>query len=254
MKTRAGKFYNFLVIIYGINPVLEYLRGTGQKPQRILVSEGRSLPSELRSAIEAAGLRLENVPRGRLDRLTGTKKHQGIVAIIPPIEYMPPEEFLGLLVEKRGVGLILHDIEDPGNIGAIIRTAEFLGAVGVAISGAHTPGVTDVSVKSSAGAVFHLPVCRLGNPKVFIKEFRAVGGWVAGVELGGQDIVLADPPLPIVLVLGSEGRGLPEKLREKCDFILTISGRGKTGSLNVSVAGAIALWALLSKNSSLGSH
>lgn len=246
MKTRPGNFYNFPVIIYGINPVLECLRGPGQKPQRILVAEGRRLPPDLRSAIEGAGLRPETVPRGRLDRLSGTKKHQGVVAIVPPVEYMPQEAFLGLVVEKKGVGLVLHDIEDPGNIGAIMRTAEFLGAVGVVISGAHTPGITEVSVKASAGAVFHLPACRLGNPKGFLKEFKGAGGWVAGVELRGQDIVSVDLPRPLLLILGSEGRGLPEKLREKCDFILTIPGQGRTGSLNVAAAGAIALWAAMS--------
>ncbi len=234
------------MIIYGINPVLEYLRGSGQRPERILVAEGRRLPPELRSAVDGAGLRPEIVPRGRLDRVSGTKKHQGVVAIIPPVEYMGPEAFLGLLVEKRGVGLLLHDIEDPGNIGAIIRTAEFLGATGVAISGAHTPGVTETTVKASAGAVFHLPVCRLGNPKGFIKDFKGVGGWVAGVDLRGQDIASADLPRPLLLILGSEGRGLPEKLREKCDFLLTIPGQGRTGSLNVSAAGAIALWVAIS--------
>jgi len=238
--------YNFRVIVYGINPVLECLRSSGPKPQRILVAEGRKLPPELRSAIEGAGLRPETVPRGRLDRLSGTKKHQGIVAIIPPVEYMQEEAFLGLLVEKRGVGLVLHDIEDPGNIGALIRTAEFLGAVGVAISGAHTPGITEVSVKASAGAAFHLPLCRLGNPKGFLREFKAMGGWVAGVELCGRDILSVDLPRPLLLILGSEARGLPEKLLEKCDFILSIPGRGKTGSLNVAAAGAIALWTAIS--------
>jgi len=234
------------VIIYGINPVLECLRNPGRKPERILVAEGRRLPPELRSAIDEAGIRLEAVPRGRLDRLSGTKKHQGIVAIIPPIEYMPPEAFLALLIEKKGVGILLHDIEDPGNIGAIIRTAEFLGVAGVAISGAHTPGITEASVKASAGAVFHLPLCRLGNPKGFLRKFKERGGWVAGVELGGDDILSAVLPRPLFLVLGSEGRGLPEKLVEKCDFVLTIPSRGKTGSLNVAAAGAIALWTVIS--------
>ncbi|MEO0146492.1 MAG: 23S rRNA (guanosine(2251)-2'-O)-methyltransferase RlmB [candidate division WOR-3 bacterium] len=234
------------MIIYGINPVLEYLRSHANPPQRVLVAEGRRLPPELRSAIESMGLRIESVPRGRLDRLSGTKKHQGVILIIPPIDYMSPEAFLGLMTESRGVGLLLHDVEDPGNIGAIIRTAEFLGAVGVIVSGAHSPGITEAGVKASAGAAFHLPICRLGNPKGFIREFKAKGGWVAGLELGGEDLRVIKLPRPLLLILGSEGKGIPEKLRQKCDFILTIPRKGKTGSLNVSAAAAIALWTVLS--------
>ncbi len=233
-------------MIYGVNPVLEALRDPS-RVEKVLLAEGRRVPPEVMEAIRAAGVRWEVVPRKRLDKLAGGGKHQGIAAVISEAGYEPADAFLKRLLESKGFAPLLYNAQDPHNIGAVARTSLFLGASGLILAGQRTPGITPGAVKASAGALLSLPVLRLRNPKNFLKEFKDKGGWVLAVELGGQDISRIKLARPLILLLGSEGEGLPKKLVEAADWVAEIPGGG-VGSLNLSVAAAITMWEVKRRN------
>jgi len=205
--------------IYGRRPVAEAERGR----RRVL----RKWTSDDTDAAE-------------LTRLAGSPDHQGIVAEVEPYPYADPGS---LLREPDGLVVALDQIQDPHNLGAVCRSAEVAGASGVVIPERRAAGVTAAVCKASAGAVEHLPVARVRNLADWLAEARDAGAWIYGAD-AEADATYADTDLTgkVVLVLGSEGKGLRPRVASGCDLLLSIPVRGRVGSLNVSTAAAVLLF------------
>ncbi|MCL5958909.1 MAG: 23S rRNA (guanosine(2251)-2'-O)-methyltransferase RlmB [Chloroflexi bacterium] len=233
-------------IIWGRNPVHESLRA-GRAIKRILLAKGTK-PSgvvEILQQAKARAIRVEYVDRQRLDHLAGTPKHQGIVAEVPPFQYSNLADILSL-AQSRGeypLILILDSLQDPQNLGTLIRTAEAAGAHGVVIPEHRAVGVTPTVVKASAGAIEHLLVAQVTNLARAIEELKEAGVWVVGIDMDGrQAFDEIDWNLPAALVVGAEGKGLGRLVKEKCDLVVRIPMRGQVSSLNAAVAGSIVLY------------
>lgn len=199
---------------------------------------------ELEEAARKAGLRLEWTSRIELDQAAGTTSHQGVAAELPDVDWADPADALELAADRgeRPLLVLLDGITDPRNFGAIIRSAEVLGAHGVVVEERRSPPLSAVVVKTSAGATAHLPVCRTKNLPRLIDELKEQNVWVYGAAgEGSASLAHLDFDRPLALVIGSEGEGLRRLVREKCDEIVSIPSRGKVRSLNASVAAAILI-------------
>jgi 23S rRNA (guanosine2251-2'-O)-methyltransferase len=241
--------------IYGVLPVLEALRAGARRVDRIVIAEG-ARDARLRKVIEAArqgGVPVRREPRVALDRLTNNSNHQGVVAVASVATYSDAVSLLNL-VSPTTIFILLDGIEDPHNLGAIIRTAECGGATAVIVPERRAAHISDVVAKTSAGAVEHLPVARVTNLASFIEALKEHNVWVVGVE-GSGSITYTDFDYrgALALVFGGEGRGLHRLVRERCDAVVSIPMRGKVSSLNVSVAVGVVLFEALKQRSRLKS-
>jgi 23S rRNA (guanosine2251-2'-O)-methyltransferase len=232
-------------------PVLEALRAGARRIDRIVIAEG-ARDARLRKVIEAArqaGVPVRREPRVALDRLTSTANHQGVVAVASGATYSDAVSLLNL-VSPATIFILLDGIEDPHNLGAIIRTAECGGATAVIVPERRAAHITDAVAKTSAGAVEHLPVARVTNLASFIEELKERNVWVVGVESSGAMVYTDfDYRGALALVFGGEGRGLHRLVRERCDAVVSIPMRGKVSSLNVSVAVGVVLFEALKQRS-----
>lgn len=236
-------------VIYGKNPILEALR-SGRELNKIWVAEG-SKPQAVQSIYDEAkqrGIIVSQVPRAKLDQIAETKNHQGVVAFIAAYEYAEYED----IVERAGKNgrppflLLLDGIEDPHNLGSILRTADACGVDGVIIPKRRATGLTQVVAKSSAGAIEYVPVCRVTNLAATIDDLKEKGYWVFGTDASAKlDYRRGDFASPVVLVIGSEGKGVSRLIREKCDSLLKLPMVGQVTSLNASVASAILMYEVL---------
>ncbi len=230
--------------IYGVLPVLEALRAGGRRIDRIVVAEG-ARDARLRDVIEAARrarVPVRREPRVALDRLTHNANHQGVIAVTSAVKYADADELLNRITPDT-IFILLDGVEDPHNLGAIIRTAECGGASAVIVPDRRAAHVTDAVAKTSAGAVEHLPVARVTNLASFIGELKKREVWVVGVESSGEIAYTAfDYRGALALVFGGEGSGLHRLVRERCDVIVSIPMHGKVTSLNVSVAVGVVLF------------
>lgn len=228
-----------MAVLSGIHPVTEALRA-GRPLDRVLVAQGAGGP-RLQVIVDLARqaevpVRFE--PRAALDRVAGTPAHQGVVALGAAKQYTDLDA-----VPAAGILVVLDGVEDPHNLGAIIRTAHAAGAAGVVIPERRAAGVTDVVAKAAAGALEHLPVIRVTNINRTLEELKERGYWIYGLdERGAQDYDRVEFSVPTALVLGAEGRGLHEQVRKHCDVLVRIPMAGKISSLNVSVAAGIVLF------------
>jgi 23S rRNA (guanosine2251-2'-O)-methyltransferase len=226
-------------ILSGIHPVGEALRA-GHALERILVAQGAG-GARLQEIIDLA--RKAKVPlrfeaRAALDRLAESSAHQGIVAVAATRKYGSLEE-----VESANLLVVLDGVEDPHNLGAIVRTAHAAGAGAVIIPERRAAGITDVVAKAAAGALEHLPVVRVSNVNRTLEELKERGMWIYGLdERGTEDYDKVDFAENSVIVLGGEGAGLHEQVRKKCDLLVRIPMAGKISSLNVSVAAGVVLF------------
>src|ERR1035438_1558854 len=229
-----------MAILSGINPVLESLKA-GRPLDRILVAKGAA-GARLQEIIDLArhasvSVRFEE--RGGLDRLAGTPAHQGVVAMGAPQRYAELDD----VAPAAQLLVVLDGVEDPHNLGAIVRTAHAAGAGAVVIPERRAVGVTDVVSKAAAGALEHLPVVRVTNVNRALEGLKKRGYWIYGLDERGEErydtIAYASPT---VIVLGGEGKGLHEQVRKHCDALLRIPMAGKIASLNVSVAAGVALF------------
>ena len=228
-------------IIWGRNPIIEALK-SGKSLEKILVAHDSHLPRELLRLAEKNKVKVQKVPRKKVEEIAGTKKTQGIVAIVSPVEYWEESQLIEKVIEAGGIILVMDHITDPQNVGNMIRTAEVLGVDGIVIPRERSSPINEVVVKASTGAVFHLPISKVGSLRQFLNRFKKKGGWVVSVEKGGRPIQKISFPFPLAVVLGSEGKGVSKSVLETSDLIATIPMRGKITSLNVSSATAIALW------------
>jgi 23S rRNA (guanosine2251-2'-O)-methyltransferase len=232
-------------IIFGVHAVEEALAARGRAFEYVGVAPGRG-DARIQRIVElcrAAGVAVRSMPRDQLTRLARTASHQGVVAVTAEKQYGDLE---GLLAHKRGQHaflLVLDGIEDPHNLGAIIRTAEGAGADGAIIPERRAVGVTATVVKASAGASEYLPVAKVTNIGRAIEDLKSRNIWTVGLdERGTQAYDQVDYKMDCALVLGAEGHGLHEQVRKKCDFLVSIPMLGKVPSLNVSVAAAIVMY------------
>jgi len=232
------------LIIWGRNPIIEALK-EGKGIEKILVAHDSHIPKELIKLAEKKKVKVQKVPRKKVEELAKTKKTQGVVAIVSPVEYWDENRLIDKVIKENGVLLILDHITDPQNIGNLIRTAEVLGASGVVLPKERSSPINEVVVKASTGAVFHLPISKTNSLSNFLKKFKKEGGWVVAVERGGKEIHKINYPFPLAVVLGSEGKGVSKSILNEADLIATIPMQGKITSLNVSSAGAIGLWEIL---------
>ena len=237
-------------ILYGVNPVRELLRAGGEGVSELWLAEGGTRGAafaELERLGRAARAKVRAAPRAKLDRLAGTDRHQGVVAVVADFAYAELEDLLAAAGASGRPPLlvVLDGVEDPRNLGAILRSAYLLGASGVIIPEHRAAQVTAVAAKTSAGASELLPIAQVGNLVRALEELRELGVWRVAVHAAeqAQPIAQLDLKGPTVLVLGAEGSGVRPLVAKNCDFHALIPmARAGVGSFNVSVAAALALY------------
>ncbi len=234
--------------VWGINPVLESLRAHPESIEHLYLVEGqlgRSQAAEILFRAREAGVRVHKVSRERIASLSEGGVHQGVLAELKEFEYVEVEDLLSAAEGSRRPPLLvlLDGVQDPQNLGAILRSAHALGAHGVVLPKDRAAGITGSVAKASAGAVEHLMVARVVNLSRAIEELKEAGLWIAAADLRGEQALYeADLTGPLGLVVGGEGAGLRKGVLDKCDFRLRIPMLGKVASLNASVSAAIFLY------------
>ena len=236
-------------IIEGRNAVIEALRA-GETIDKIYLQKGETDKTlgHIASKARAAGVVVVEADRRKLDAMSRTHAHQGVIALAAVREYVSVESILQAARDKGEPPLLVvcDEISDPHNLGAIIRTAYCAGAHGVIIPKRRSAGLTAVVAKTSAGAVSHLPVARVANLPSLLKRLKEEGLWIFGSAADGTtSLYAADLKGPAALVIGSEGSGMSRLVSETCDFLVRIPMRGKLNSLNASAAAAILLYEAL---------
>ena len=230
-------------ILYGRGPVRELLRAGRQVECLLLQNDAGGAPlGGLIALAKERGVPIKNVSARKLDELSDGKNHQGVAAIVPAASYAELEDIFARAGDEPLLVVIADKIEDPHNLGAIIRTAEAAGAHGLIIPKRRSAGLSATVAKTSAGAAEHLLVARVGNLPTVIDQLKKRGIWIFGADMAGTPYDKADFSGAAALVLGSEGDGLSRLVREKCDVLVSLPMRGKMNSLNVSVAGGILLY------------
>ncbi len=234
--------------IEGRNAVLEAFR-SGKTIDRLFVLKGCQ-DGPVRTIIREAQKHdtiLSYVERERLDQLSETKKHQGVIAYAAAYEYAQVEDMLKAAKEKEEAPflILLDNIEDPHNLGAIIRTANVVGAHGVIIPKRRAVGLTATVAKASAGALNYTPVAKVTNLTQTIKELKEQGIWFVCADMDGAPMYELDLKGPIGLVIGSEGEGVGKLVKENCDFNAAIPMAGNIDSLNVSVAAGVLAYEIV---------
>ena len=229
----------------GRNAVLEVLK-SGRDIEKIIVQKG-NVEGTLRRIVGIAkekGVVVQEVVKQKLDEMSQTKNHQGVIAIVSEHEYADVEDIINSAESKgeKPFIIILDNITDPHNLGAIIRTAECAGAHGVIIPKRRSVGLTAIVGKTSAGAIEYMPVARVTNIARTIDDLKSRGIWVACADMGGDDYFDASLDGALALVIGSEGEGVSRLVKEKCDFTVSIPMYGKISSLNASVAAALLMY------------
>lgn len=226
--------------VAGIHPVREALRA-GRPIERVLIARGLGGPrvQEIIALCRERSVPVRFEPREQLDRAAGAAAHQGVVALGSAAAYKKLDEVLAgarLLV-------LLDGVEDPHNLGAIIRTAHAAGADAVCIPERRAAGLSETVEKAAAGALSYLPVVRVGNLNHALEALKKRGFWIYGVdERGAESYDKVEYTHPAALVLGGEGKGLHEQVRKRCDFLVRIPMAGEISSLNVSVAAGVMLF------------
>ncbi len=232
-------------VIVGRNPVLELLKsGRGIEKIYILKGEREGSVTKIYAEARARGINVAEADKFKLDQLAGGNAHQGVAAIAAMKEYVTIKQILEYAAEKGEKPLIVvcDGIEDPHNIGAIIRCAEGAGAHGLIIGKRHAPALGQTVFKASAGAAEHLPIAKVTNIASAIDELKELGVWTFAAEAGGSDYHGTDFDLPCAIVMGSEGNGVSRLVKDKCDFLVSIPMYGKVNSLNVSTAASVLLF------------
>ena len=230
---------------FGVLPVLEILRAGSRRIDRIIVAEGvrEQRLNEVFDLARTHGIRVDRTQRDKLDKLTGNANHQGVVAFTAAADYVDVDEILDASADHPALIVVLDGVEDPRNLGAILRSVECAGADGVIIPERRAVGLTETVAKSSAGAIEHVKVAKVANLNRMIEELKRRNIWVVGAS---GDAATAhtewDWTQPSALVLGGEGSGLHRLVAENCDTLVKVPMYGKIDSLNVSVAAGVILF------------
>lgn len=236
-------------LIEGRNAVIEALRSDRQIEQ-ILVAKG-DMSGSIKVVLSLAKQKkivVKEVDRRKLDQMSQTESHQGVIAIVTPYTYCEVQDILDYAKSKdeKPFIIILDEIEDPHNFGSIIRTAEITGAHGIIIPKRRNVGVTPTVYKSSVGAIEHMKIAKVTNINTTIDSLKEKGIWIYGADMDGANYCF-DTELTgaIALIIGSEGRGMSNLTKKKCDVLVKIPMVGKITSLNASVAGGILMYEIL---------
>jgi 23S rRNA (guanosine2251-2'-O)-methyltransferase len=240
----------------GRNAVLEALR-SDRRIQKIFVAAGANKGSmkELLILAQERGVPVEMMERRRLERITETRSDQGVVALVEPYKYVEVED---ILARSQASGedplvVILDGIEDPQNLGSILRTCDAAGVHGVIIPKRRAVGVTPAVAKASSGAIEFVPVAQVTNIVREIQALKERGLWVVAADMeGDRPLYHIDLKGPLAVVIGGEGRGLARLTKEKCDFLVKIPMKGRISSLNAGVATGILLYEVMRQRDSLG--
>ncbi|MGN0296950.1 MAG: 23S rRNA (guanosine(2251)-2'-O)-methyltransferase RlmB [Parafannyhessea sp.] len=239
-------------LIEGRRACAEALEG-GLPLKRALVAMGGEQDQTLVGLVrrlEAAGVPVERVPKGRLDALSSHGAHQGIVVQTRPFAYAELSDVITNAGDGHALVVLLDHVTDEGNFGAIVRSAEVVGAAGVVIAKARAAGVGVGAYKTSAGAVLHVPIAQVSNLATAIDDLKRAGFWVAGsTEHAAQDVWSAPLEGRLCLVMGSEGSGISQLVRKKCDFECRLPQRGRVESLNVAQAATVMCYEWLRRES-----
>lgn len=244
-------------IIIGKNPIFQAIK-SGRPINKILISQQlhRQTEAELQKALTGKSNQaiIQKVPKQKLDKISNGK-HQGMVAYVTTYTYQTVEDILKRAHENNEAPflVILDELEDPHNLGAILRTAEATGVHGVIIPKRRAVGLTETVAKASAGAIEHVPVARVTNIGTTIDQLKKQHIWVVGTdESGSDDYRTLDGDTPLAIVIGNEGKGISRLVKEKCDWLVHIPMQGAIPSLNASVAAGILLFEVYRKRNPLG--
>lgn len=235
--------------IEGRNSVLELLEA-GRDVNKILVAKGEKHGSihKIIAIAKERKILIAELERNKLNQIAQTENHQGVIAIVPPFNYCEVEDILELANKKHEMPfiLILDGIEDPHNLGSIIRTAETAGVHGIIIPKRRAASVNSTVSKVSAGAVEYMKIARVNNLNETIRYLKEQGVWVCGTDMQTEIIYTKqDYKMPLALVIGSEGFGISRLVKENCDFLVKIPMKGKITSLNASVSAGIIMYEIL---------
>ena len=235
--------------IEGRNAVIEALRA-GRAIDKIYIAKGEvdQTLGHIASKARAQGVVVVETDRRKLDQMSQTKAHQGVVAVCAVKEYCTVQDILDIATERGEPPFVIicDEISDPHNLGAIIRSAECVGAHGVVIPKRRSAGLTAVVDKAAAGAAEHMAIARVPNLTAAMEELKKAGLWIYGTAAeGSSPLWKTDLTGPIALVIGSEGDGMSRLVREHCDFTISIPLRGQISSLNASAAAAVLMYEIL---------
>ena len=235
-------------LVYGINAVAEALKARGRSFEYVGVARERH-DGRMQRVIDECrrlGVAVRFIPRQDLDRLAGGSAHQGVVAVTSEKKYTDLDDILATKRGEHGLIVVLDGVEDPHNLGALMRTADAAGADGVVIPERRAAPVTGTVTKTSAGASEYLPIAKVTNIARTVEELKDRNIWTVGLdERGPQTYDALDYNMDCALVLGAEGKGLHDLVKKKCDFLVSIPMLGKVPSLNVSVAGAVVMYEIV---------
>lgn len=243
-KDDSGEFK-----VEGRNAVIELLK-SGKPVNKVFIQKGERQGSinEIIKLAKKNNNLISEVEKSKLDMLSDTKHHQGVIAFVSAVEYKNIDDIFALASERNEDPFIMiaDEIEDPHNLGALIRTAECAGCHGVIIPKRRAVGVTEVVAKTSVGATEYVPIVRVNNINETIKELQDRGVWIVGTD-GSAKTLYTEQDLtgPIAIVIGSEGRGMGTLTMKNCDFLVKIPMMGKITSLNASVSGGIVVFETL---------
>lgn len=232
-------------ILFGRNAVQEALCANSPINKILFAGENKGSMAVISALAREKRVVMSETTKNALTELCGTPNHQGVMAYIAPRHYAEPEALLDIAKEKGEPPflIILDEIQDPHNFGAILRTADAVGAHGVVIPKRRSVQLTGTVAKASAGAAEYVPVARVTNIPSFLKSLKDAGLWIYGTDLNGEtEFFDADLKGPVALVIGSEGNGMGPLVRKQCDVILTIPMMGQVSSLNASVAAGVVMY------------
>ncbi|SDN13137.1 23S rRNA (guanosine(2251)-2'-O)-methyltransferase RlmB [Sediminibacillus halophilus] len=241
--------------IIGKNPVTEALK-SGRSINKILISDQlqKQASHKIQSLAKENGVTVQQVPRRKIDQLV-EGNHQGVAAAVAAYAYSDLEDLFKAAEQKDEPPffMILDEIEDPHNLGSILRTADAAGVHGVIIPKRRSVGLTTVVAKTSAGAIEYIPVARVTNIAATIDELKERNVWVVGTAAdGSEDYRELSADMPLALVIGNEGKGMSRLVKEKCDWTVRLSMKGKVSSLNASVAAGLLMYEVFRKRNPIG--
>lgn len=242
-------------LIIGRNPVMEALR-SGRSVNKVMITEqvNHKTLRQIEAASKKAGTIVQKVPKSRLTQLSDGN-HQGVVAYVAAYQYADLEDLFKVAEDRDELPffVILDELEDPHNLGSILRTADAAGAHGVIIPKRRSVGLTAAVAKTSAGAIEYVPVARVTNIGDVIDELKERHVWVVGTDAdGAEDYRSLDGETAIAVVMGNEGKGLSRLVKEKCDWTVSLPMKGQVSSLNASVACSLLLYEIYRKRNPLG--
>lgn len=242
-------------IIVGRHAVREVIQ-LGHAINKVLIQEGvkkQQIDDILKSA-KSQKLVIQTVPKSKLDQIANAP-HQGVAAYIAPYEYAPLDDFLAKQANKETLStvIILDGLEDPHNLGSILRTADATGVDGIIIPKRRSVALTQTVAKASTGAIQHVPVIRVTNLSQTMDTLKDQGYWIAGAEANNAtDYRQMQVDMPLAIVIGSEGQGMSKRVKDKCDFYIKIPMVGHVNSLNASVAASLLMYEVLRKRMPVG--